>query len=1380
MTRSIFLYTWKTIKWLLLFVMLLVVFGCAVGFYLIATDSGYRRIPVLVNRLTPYHISYSELEGNLLHRQRWENLLIQGPGLRFQAAQLEMDCVGTALWQRQVHCTDLSVEQAELHLPTGREKRKPSSGGIPESLPQLHLPFRVDIDRFLVQGLTVYRQEKRLAMLHKSIVSAHLNGSDLEVSANITLSRLNQQEKTNTYSAKLDGHLTLSGDYPLKLNVQSDILLAGKIAQTATLQIDGGLVAPQATLHADGWLQGDLSLTARVSPGKRVIDGALLWREVALDGKRLLSPEGKMQLHGRFDDLLATVQTTVSGTRVPEAQIIAKAQFGDHRLDQGLVTLHTLGGEITLNGNADFRKEPRFQGELAIRNIDFTQYDPALDAQLSGGLVVSGEARDDDFSVHAAIRSLSGNWRGRPITGGGALDYRDKSLNLDKLHLDLAGNTVTADGELSEHSDLQAVLHAPALAQLMPGLSGAVNGKVHVAGTISNPVLDARVHWKDVQILRDGLNDARFASRKGTLTAQGDLDALRLNLDAQAAGEKIAETQVTGSTIVSRTEARALNLNLNNPDGVVQVRGEANYDKQLRWRVNGELRDVKVAQLLPSLQGQVNAELKSSGTIDTDGTIHALLDIPVLSGSWSGQKLGGELHARLEGDSLSLKALDLAVGRNKIKASGKLANQELAFDLALDAPHLAAFHPALRGVLRGTARIAGTAKTPEIHATLEGSDLAFRDNTIERLSLKLENVLKQGGVFANELVAQGIHAAGRNWATIALDTSGHFDAHAVKVTGEGSGYTLILSARGGATDLRHWQGGIDTLTLRGSGLDWSLGKLVPVILSPETVSVDDLCLSDSYSAFCLALKKQQQTTLSYRIDALDPRSFTPFIPSDLELTSQLEGTGELIVATNGEITGTADLSLTPGRLTITSANQKPVILTVAAASWHSRFSKQQGTGALNIRFADAGSIAARIQLSDFRQPKLRGTLDIAIPDIGKFRYFVPRVSELQGRIDSKLAFSGPVGRIQVSGDLNLDDGKVTIPEYASELKDIHLHLTAQDSGAIGIDGKIATAQGAMNLSGVLHLQPLTLRLHLNGKNMLLANARKIRLLASPDITIRIDPENGIVINAEVLIPEATIDIPDTSSAQHLSDDVVISGRRKKNRHSASGTEPPLQAEITVTLGDKVFFRNANVDLRLIGGVVVSMAPQEPPSGEGRIGVASGVYELYGQELEIKRGWATFSGAIERPVIDVLALREVESVKVGVRVSGTPKNLRLELTSTPTLPDSTVLSYLLFGRPPDAATDSTALLQTVAAIGTKGFFPNDLAQKTGLDVFDIGIGGLKAGKYLLRDLYVGMQSNFFTGITRFLARYRLTRRLSLEASAQAEESVVDLLYEFETN
>ena len=135
------------------------------------------------------------------------------------------------------------------------------------------------------------------------------------------------------------------------------------------------------------------------------------------------------------------------------------------------------------------------------------------------------------------------------------------------------------------------------------------------------------------------------------------------------------------------------------------------------------------------------------------------------------------------------------------------------------------------------------------------------------------------------------------------------------------------------------------------------------------------------------------------------------------------------------------------------------------------------------------------------------------------------------------------------------------------------------------------------------------------------------------------------------------------------------------------------------------------------------------------------------------------------------------------MTGPADRLRLKLTSTPKMPDSAILSYLLFGRSPDGTMDNEALLQTAASLSLGGVLPGgEIGKQTGLDVFDLGVSGLKAGKYLTSDIYVGMKSNFFTGVTEFIARYQINKRFSVEASAGAGGksggNAIDFLYEFE--
>ena len=94
-----------------------------------------------------------------------------------------------------------------------------------------------------------------------------------------------------------------------------------------------------------------------------------------------------------------------------------------------------------------------------------------------------------------------------------------------------------------------------------------------------------------------------------------------------------------------------------------------------------------------------------------------------------------------------------------------------------------------------------------------------------------------------------------------------------------------------------------------------------------------------------------------------------------------------------------------------------------------------------------------------------------------------------------------------------------------------------------------------------------------------------------------------------------------------------------------------------------------------------------------------------------------------------------------------------------------------------------MVRAAVVVSRRGILPGGnqlgaIGKDTGLDVFDLGVTGLKAGKYLGKDMYVGLKSNFFTGVTEFIARYQFTDHLNIEASAQAQDRAIDLIYELE--
>ena len=71
---------YKTLKWLFLATLILALIAGGALYWLLGSDNGYRRLPGLINHLTPYTLEYDTLEGRLLGEQRWHNLHLHGAG----------------------------------------------------------------------------------------------------------------------------------------------------------------------------------------------------------------------------------------------------------------------------------------------------------------------------------------------------------------------------------------------------------------------------------------------------------------------------------------------------------------------------------------------------------------------------------------------------------------------------------------------------------------------------------------------------------------------------------------------------------------------------------------------------------------------------------------------------------------------------------------------------------------------------------------------------------------------------------------------------------------------------------------------------------------------------------------------------------------------------------------------------------------------------------------------------------------------------------------------------------------------------------------------------------------------------------------------------
>lgn len=145
------------------------------------------------------------------------------------------------------------------------------------------------------------------------------------------------------------------------------------------------------------------------------------------------------------------------------------------------------------------------------------------------------------------------------------------------------------------------------------------------------------------------------------------------------------------------------------------------------------------------------------------------------------------------------------------------------------------------------------------------------------------------------------------------------------------------------------------------------------------------------------------------------------------------------------------------------------------------------------------------------------------------------------------------------------------------------------------------------------------------------------------------------------------------SAVSISEDEVIVGVEVE--------EPVIRRmlmDVTVVVGeDKVTFDAFGVTGNLQGTLRIG----NDMDTRGSLQLVDGQYQAFGQELELRRARILFVGALAEPYLDIEAVRRVDSVVAGIRLSGPVNAPETEVFSEPSMPQADALSYVILGRPP---------------------------------------------------------------------------------------------------
>ncbi|WP_237858309.1 translocation/assembly module TamB domain-containing protein [Pseudomonas sp. PGPR81] len=886
-------------------------------------------------------------------------------------------------------------------------------------------------------------------------------------------------------------------------------------------------------------------------------------------------------------------------------------------------------------------------------------------------------------------------------------------------------------------------------------------------------VADAQLDWQDFPWLRlyplDAPPDvtlkrfnAQVQYRDGSYqgTFNGDLDG--------PAGAFTLASPFEGDLGQVRLPQLALTAGQGKAAGSVAVR----FADTLAWDVDLQLSALDPAYWLAELPGTLAGPLRSKGEMKGEQlTLDAQLD---LKGRLRGQPAMLKVQAEGAGQNWTLGALAVQLGDNRINGSGSL-QQRLAGRVDLDLPRLGQLWPGLRGQAKGRLDVSGTLSAPQGTLTLQGQQLAQEQNRIQRLDLNARLDNAQRGVI--NLKANGLRLGDTALGTLQANGKGDIRQQALTLGLDGPQLKLDLGLDG-QLNKGDWRGRLASGRVQAGGQDWQLQAPARLQrLASGQLDFGAHCWRSGQASLCGEDQRlAPEPRLRYHLKQFPLDSLAQWLPKDFAWQGLLNADVNLDIPASGP-KGVVRIDASGGTLRVRD-NGRWIDFPYQALRLDSTLAPRRIDTRLNFRGERLGELSLNARLDPLGKDKpLSGDFRLAGLDLSVARPFVPMVERLAGQLNGSGRLSGTLLAPKVNGNLMLRGGEVSGAELPVSLQDLSLQALIAGEQVQLNGGWRSGEAGRGRLSGDLTWgQALGMNLRLQGQQLPVTVEPYATLEVAPDLSLRLI-DDKLAVTGKVLVPKGKITVRELPpSTVKVSDDTVIVGHQTEE-----GKTPMAMAmDIDVEVGqDKLSFSGFGLTANLLGHVHIG----DNMDTRGELSLADGRYRAYGQRLTIRRARLLFAGPIDQPYLDIEAIRQVDDVIAGIRLSGSAEQPTTKVFSEPAMSQEQALSYLVLGRPlGTSGEDNNMLAEAALGLGLAGSagITGSLASSLGIDDFQLDTEGsgnstsVVASGNLTEKLSLRYGVGVFEPANTIALRYKLSKKVYLEAASGLASSL-DIFY-----
>lgn len=1009
---------------------------------------------------------------------------------------------------------------------------------------------------------------------------------------------------------------------------------------------------------------------------------------------------------------------------------------------------------------------------------------------------------ENDFMINSLF--LQGHTQGQAIqldnlaikTPQGELLVKGTANLSDKWPLDIVAESTLNIAPL-QREKVKLRLHGGLCEQLKLALnlSGSINAQLDAETVLTEAGLplaitlqSPQLHWPLTGNAQYQLNDFKMRfNGKAThyaLSLHGNLQAIdlppaRLTLDGKGNLEQFDLTR----------------LRLTALQGSTDLTGKVTWRDGISWQSLLTVNGINTEKQWPQWPAKLNGTIRTSGKIHEG---HWQLQVPelMLDGNIKQKRLIA--HGSLNGNSAGqwhIPTINLALGRNRLDVKGDL-NDKWVLDADLDAPQLDGALPGLAGIAKGTLKLRGNLKAPQLLADITANNLQWQKLYIKRV--KIDSDVRSSDLIQGQLSMQIDQLKQENFLikTLTLAAKGTEKQHQLhlKLNGEPLSAQLALN---GSFDRQqqHWRGSLNNSHFSTLIGEWHVNRAITFdyLNKTQKLIIGAHCWQNPHAELCVprAIELGANGQATVILNRFDLQMITPFLSPQTTLHGIFSGRGDISWQANSALPQ-ATISLVGKGVKIQQQIQGNS-LPIAFDRLDLDAGLTQGHAQMDwlIKLTDNGQFNGQLQVTQPQgQRKLSGNIAINNIALATINPILSKGEKATGMLNANLRLAGNAKNPLLYGQLTLD--KVGLDSSWMPFKISEGRLSVDFNGMTStLEGLIRTAKGQLNLAGNADWRNIAA-----WRARITAKGERLRVVVPPMLQIDVSPDLVFAATPQMFTLDGSIDIPwarifvqeiPQNTVSVSPDEVMLNNQLQPIEDKKRAVA--INSNLHVRLGSDVRLDAFDLKAQLQGALKVTQDKQGLGLN-GQITIPEGNFHAYGQDLIVKKGLLLFSGPADQPLLNIEAIRNPQAtegnVTAGVRVTGMANAPLVTVFSDPVKPELEAWSYLLRGQGlSQSGTDGNMMTSMLIGLGVakSGKLVGKIGEAFGVSNLALdteGVGNssqVVVSGNLTRDLQVKYGVGIFNSLATLTLRYRLMPRLYLEAVSGINQAL-DMVYQFE--